>query len=228
MDRHINSAHKIFERQLFYSIYNELSDVTKTTMDSLLSDDDESDNESELEDLSHIKFKHLKQDIPGAKLKNVEFAINKINYLRKLQLPENILSNIAIKLINKYYTRVMAELPSSLLEYKEHIRYATFSIFCYHRSKILIDHLTDLLMKLIHNMKTSAESAINKKVLSEVKRVNGKFDILCKLANISLSNPTGIIQEKIYPEVGQETLSDIVKDINSKGKWYENQVNKKM
>lgn len=111
MDRHINSAHKIFERQLFYSIYNELSDVTKTTMDSLLSDDDESDNESELEDLSHIKFKHLKQDIPGAKLKNVEFAINKINYLRKLQLPENILSNIAIKLINKYYTRVMAELP---------------------------------------------------------------------------------------------------------------------
>ena len=111
LDRHINSAHKIFERQLFYSIYNELSDVTKTTMDSLLSDDDESDNESELEDLSHIKFKHLKQDIPGAKLKNVEFAINKINYLRKLQLPENILSNIAIKLINKYYTRVMAELP---------------------------------------------------------------------------------------------------------------------
>lgn len=218
LDRHINSAYKIFEHQLFYSIYNGLSDATKATMDSLLSDDEESDNESEPEDLSHIKFKHLKQDIPGAKLKNVAFAIEKINYLHQLQLPENILSKISIKLIKKYYMRVMAELPSGMLDYEEHIRYAIFSIFCYHRSQVITDHSADLLMKLTHGMKTSAKTSVNKTVLSEVKRVNGKFDILCTLASVSLSNPTGIIQEKIYPEVGQETLGNIVKDINSRGK----------
>ena len=32
-------------------------------------------------------------------------------------------------------------------------------------------------------MKTSAEVHVDKKILSDVKRVNGKFDILCTMAN---------------------------------------------
>lgn len=226
LERHINSAHKLFENQLFHSLFSVLTGATKSAMDLLLSDDDASDDEAD--NISSIKFKHLKHDIPGAKLKNVVFAIEKINLFRQLQLPQQLLSNLSIKLVHKYYTRVMAELPGSMLDYKESVRYAIFAIFCYHRSQILTDQLTDLLMKLIHSMRTSAENAINKTILSEVRRVNGKFDILCTLASISFENPEGIIQEKIYPTVGKETLSDIVKDINSRGRWYANQVNKKM
>lgn len=58
--------------------------------------------------------------------------------------------------------------------------------------------------------------------------MDGKFDILCSLAMIALNHPDGIIQETIYPEVGKEKLGDIVKEHNSKGRWYENQVHKKM
>src|SRR5690606_33888778 len=102
--------------------------------------------------------------------------------------------------------RAMAELPGSMLDYKESVRYAIFSIFCHLRSQHFIDQLADLFIKLIHSMRTSAENSINKTILSEVKRVNGKFDILCTLATISYQNPTGIIQEKIYPAVERETL----------------------
>ena len=192
----------------------------------MLSDDEAANDEND--NIPNIKFKHLKQDIPGAKLKHVAFAIEKIDFLIGLQLPEKSFSQLSIKLINKYYTRVMAELPGSMLDYKETIRYSIFAIFCYHRSQVLLDQSADLFTKLTHKMRTSAENAINKTILSEVRRVDGKFDILCKLASISFDNPEGIIKEKIYPAVGKETLGDIVKDINSKGKWYENQVNKKM
>ena len=229
LERYIGSAHKIFEQQLFNSIHAELSSDTKLVMDSLLTDEAIKDeDESAIENISEIKFRHLKQDIPGAKLKNVAFAIQKIDYLQQLRLPKNLLSNLSIKLIDKYYTRVMAEIPSGMLDYKEHIRYATFSIFCYFRSLYLTDSLADLFIQLTHKMRTSAENSINKKILSEVRKVNGKFDILSSLASISIDNPTGIIEDKIYPEVSKETLVNIVKEHNSKGKWYENQVQKKM
>ena len=227
LERHIYSAHKIFEQQLFDSINGKLNDETKKQMDAILTDNsDTSDDEATKK--NKIKFKHLKQDIPGSKLKNVTFAIQKINCLAELELPKDFLSTLSIKLVKKYFARVMAEPPSSIKERKPRIRYAMFSLFCYLRSQLLTDGLADLLIQLIHQMRTSAENFIDKKILSEVKRVNGKFDILCSLATISLLNPTGIIQEKIYPQVKQETLSDLVKDLNSRGGWYENQVHRKM
>jgi TnpA family transposase len=230
LERHIHSAHREFEQQLFESIYNKLTNATKFQMDELLADDSDVDDDEEKNDNEEIKikFKHIKMDIPGVKLKNVSRAIKKINCLNQLILPEDLLSGFSVKLIKKYYTRVMAERPSGMREHKPNTRYATFSIFCYFRSQLITDSLADLLMKLIHQIQTKSERFVDKKILSEVKCVNGKFDILYKLSVSALENPNGIIQEKIYPQVGQETLSNLVKELYFKGKWYQNQVHMKM
>ena len=66
-------------------------------------------------DDSEIKFKHLKIDIPGAKLKNVSRAIEKIDCLKQLDLPL-IAFQPFTKLIKKYYARIMAERPSGMRE----------------------------------------------------------------------------------------------------------------
>ena len=223
LTRHIQSAH-----QLFDSIYIELSDKTKKMMDSLLIDDSEIDDDEQDNNEFEIRFRHLKQDIPGAKLKNVALAIQKVNHLKKLYLPNALLSNLSAKLINKYYTRVLTKHPLNIRRHNPNIRYGIFSLFCYFRSQLLTDSLADLLMQLIHKIRTSSENFVDKKILSEVKRVNGKFDILCLLSMISIEKPSGIIQEEIYPTVPKETLSEIIKEHNSKGKWYEQQVHKKM
>ncbi len=241
LTRHLQSAHQSFEEKLFDSIYHPLSLGTQKIMDTLLADDVDEDTEDEGADKNEdrdetiseeneltIRFRHLKQDIPGAKLKNVAHAIEKITCLNKLALPKEILANLSPKLLNKYYVRVLTEHPYNIRRHDPAIRYALFSLFCYSRSRLLTDGLSDLLLKLIHKIRTSAESFVDKKILSEVRRVDGKFDILCSLAMIALNHPDGIIQETIYPEVGKEKLGDIVKEHNSKGKWYENQVHKKM
>lgn len=80
LERHVSSAHREFEQQLFETIYSKLTENTKQLMDELLSDDAESDHD-EANDDSEIKFKHLKIDIPGAKLKNVSRAVQKIDCL---------------------------------------------------------------------------------------------------------------------------------------------------
>jgi TnpA family transposase len=227
LERHISSSHREFEQQLFESIYGKLDDKTKLLMDELLSEDTEIDD-NEINDDSEIKFKHLKIDTPGAKLKNVFRAVQKIDCLKQLNLLVDVLSSLSEKLIKKYYQRVMAERPSGMREHKPHVRYATFSIFCYFRSQLFTDSLADLFMKLTHQLQTKSESFVDKKILSEVKCVDGKFDILYKLSVSASENPTGVIQDTIYPQVGQETLKNLAKELYFKGKWYQTQVHMKM
>lgn len=227
LERHISSFHNEFEQKLFESIYAKLNETTKLLMDELLSEDTESCDDETNND-SEIKFRHLKMDIPGARLKNVLRAIQKIDCLKQLDLPLDVLSILSEKLIKKYYQRVMAERPSGMREHKEYSRYATFSIFCYFRSQLCMDSLADLFMKLTHQLQTKSESFVDKKILSEVKCVDGKFDILYKLSVSASENPDGVIQDIIYPQVGQETLKNLARELYFKGRWYQTQVHMKM
>ena len=233
LERYINSAYSHFEKALFNSIYQELPKATMDLMTELLVDVDESiddianDAQSPQENAT-IKFKDLKKDVPGAKLKHVNHEINKMQTMAQLNLPKEFLGTLSRNLVKKYYQRIMAEPPSSIISHEPSIRYATFTLFCYYRSQLIIDNAVDLFIQLVHRMQTSAEKFITKQIISDVKRVNGKFDILYSLANTALQNPEGVIQEKIYPEVSKETLSNVVHDLDHKGKWYNNQVNTKI
>lgn len=231
MERCMQTAHKQFEQNLFTKIYNKLSAATIRLLQQLLdyNFNEINDNDEQEQKLSFdIKFKHLKKDIPGAKLKNVLFELEKIAKLRQLNLPDKLLHNISMKLLKKYYTRVLAEPPGNILEHKPKTRYALFALFCYFRLKLLLDSLADLLLQLIHKMQTSAENYINKKIIADVKHVNGKFDILFSLAKTSIANPNGIIKKVIYPQVSQETLTDLVTELKYQGKWYQNEVRTKI
>ena len=195
---------------------NETNDATQQAADA------------ETKRLNQIKLRSLKKSIAGAKLKNVSFEIDKIKRLRMLNLPSmfNLLSR---KLKTKYYMRVAAAVPSDIKEHKPKTLYASMAIFCHFRSELLTDDLVETLIQLIHKIRTSAEISINKNILSEVKCVNGKFDILYKLAATSAENPTGVIEDTIYPKVSKEILSDLaIELISNKGTWYQKQVQKKM
>jgi TnpA family transposase len=148
--------------------------------------------------------------------------------LRILHLPSS-LSHLARKLKQKYYTRIFASIPSNIKEYNKKALYSSMAIFCHLRSELLTDDLTETLLQLIHKIRTSAEISMNKHILSEVKCVNGKFDILYKLAQVAVEHPSGIIQDTIYPKVSKEKLECLAKELMSnKNAWYEQQVQKKM
>ena len=85
-----------------------------------------------------------------------------------------------------------------------------------------------MLIQLIHKIKTKAESVLTKEILSEVKCVNGKFDILYMLSNTAATKPNGVIGREIYPLVSQETLQDLSTELRNKGKWYQTKVKIKM
>jgi hypothetical protein len=81
LERHIRSTHYEFEQDLYSLIFKNLPDNTKLLIDELLTDDslddDEDKQNEEITEFNEIKFRHLKKDIPGAKLKKRHFRRRK-------------------------------------------------------------------------------------------------------------------------------------------------------
>ena len=193
--RHISSAKYQFEQQFFQSIYETIDGGSKQLINQILF-------EKELPRSSDIiSVAELKKDIAGARLKNVDGSIKKIQLLQQIVSNTAPLKNVNRKLLLKYYDRIMILSPSDVLKFNVRSKYATMIIFCYIRTQLLLDDLIDTFTKLIHKMRTKAESYVDKLILADVKRVDGKFDILEKLARANANNPKGVIEDIVYPDV---------------------------
>jgi len=220
--RHIASAQYQFEKNLFQTVFDHLSSSDLYLIDQILTED----GEQPKEDI--IALVELKKDIPGARLKNVNLAIKKIELLRKISLPKALCTNQSRKLLVKYHDRIMALSPSNILEFSTTAKYATVAIFCHIRLQHMLDSLADTFVKLIHRMRTNAERSVRDYVLGEVERVGGKFNILKQIATIAVNNPKGVIEDKIYPEVSREKLLEIIDDLEKRGPWFKQQVQNKI
>jgi TnpA family transposase len=222
LENYISLAKHKFEQQFLGQVFDSLTGENLLLIDRILDKDDNEDN-------GIIELSELKKSISGAKIKNVQGAIDKINLLSQIRLPDSIIESVDRKLLFKYYERIMAFAPSNILDFASTIKYATMAIFCLVRLELLLDSLTDTMIKLIKKMRTGAEKHVDRYVLAEVKRVDGKFDILEKLAVLNAKNPKGIIEEKVYPVISQDKLEEVIEDLQHRGnKWYQDQVREKM
>lgn len=226
LENYILLAKQRFEQEFLGKIFDNLNSKNLLLIDHILGKEIEEDLE---EDLEIIELSELKQDIAGAKIKNVQEAIDKINLLGQIKLSDAITESVDRKLLFKYYERVMAFAPSNILDFTPTIKYATMAIFCHVRLELLLDSLTDTMIKLIKKMRSGAEKHVDSYIIQEVKRVDGKFDILEKLAVLNANNPKSIIEEKVYPVVSKDKLEAVIKDLQHRGgKWYQDKVREQM
>jgi TnpA family transposase len=222
LENYISSAKLKFEQQFLGKIFAHLSQENVLLIDLIL--DEGSDENQEV-----IALYELKKDIAGAKIKNVQGAIDKINLLNQINLDDAIISSVDRKLLLKYYERIIAFAPSNIKDFTPIIKYAIMAIFCHVRQELLLDSLADTMIKLIKKMRSGAEKHVDQYILQEVKRIDGKFDILEKLAILNAENPKSVIEDKIYPTVSQAKLKDVIADLQHRGsKWYQDQVREKM
>ncbi|WP_100551500.1 Tn3 family transposase [Caedibacter taeniospiralis] len=226
INRYITSAQQQFEQSFFQSIFDNLTPDDCYLIDQILTTSTEKIEKVKGDDI--IALVDLKKDIPGARLKNVNLAIKKIEQLIKIKLSKDLYINKNRKLLIKYYDRIMALAPSNILEFSTIAKYATMAIFCHIRLQYMLDDLTDTFTKLIHSMRTNAEKSVRDYVLGEVERVGGKFNILKQIAMIAVNHPKGVIEDKIYPEVSKEKLIEIIEDLEKRGSWFNEQVQDKI
>lgn len=92
----ISSARQNFEHQFIGKIFDHLTQEQLVLIDLILETDSNEKNEI-------IELSELKKDIAGAKLKNIQGAIDKINLLQQISLPESIVDSVDRKFLLQYY-----------------------------------------------------------------------------------------------------------------------------
>lgn len=222
IERLIRSACRQFEDDLFQNIYNNLSQVTRSNIDSFI-ETSSGDNEQELSWKPSL-FSYLNSEPGRASLDSFLQEIEKLEYLRTIQIPQNLFNNISPKVLQTYASRAATEHPRELRWHPEPIRYTLVAAFCWLRLREVTDNLIDLLIRIIHGISRRAEKRVDTELIKDFKKVSGKTNLLYQMANASLEHPDGAIKEVIYPVVSEKTLRDLVKEFKSSGTVYHQKV----
>jgi TnpA family transposase len=169
-------------------------------------------------------FAFLKTDPGAVGLGSFLSEIEKLKRLRAVGLPIDLFKGCSPKLIQTYRQRAATEYPSDLRQHKDAIRYTLMAAFCIQRRQEITDNLIELLIQIIQRIGTRAERRINKELVDDFKQVTGKTNLLFRIAEVAVAQPSGVIQNVIYPVVSQQTLTDLVKEYKSTGLAYRQRV----
>ncbi len=219
---YINQARQLFKSELLEKIYKNLSSKDIELIDSIV-------EPRAIINEDTIELNELKKDIAGVKIKNIKLVIDKVNLLQKIIIPDSVIKTVDRKILVKYYERIMALSPSHIKDFSVNEKYASIAIFCHIRREVLLDSLGDIFIKLVKRIQARSEQYVDDYIVKEIKRVDGKFATLEKLAIINHDNPKAVIEDKVYDEVPKEQLRDIIEDLSNRGKgWYHTKVKEKM
>jgi TnpA family transposase len=98
------------------------------------------------------------------------------------------------------------------------------AIYCRLRTEEITDGIVEMLLQIIHRMTKHAENRVVKEFVADLKRVQGKPDILFKMAQAALDNPDGKVRDVIFPVVSEQTLKDLVQEFKSSGPYFTQKV----
>ena len=107
-------------------------------------------------------------------------------------------------------------------EHSEQIRYALLACFIYIRTSEITDDIVNMIIDLIQKVDTNSQTQLNQKLLSDIKKVEGKVQILYRVAEAVIKNPNGSIKEVIFPEVKEEVFQNLVAEYKTTGPQYTN------
>ena len=169
-------------------------------------------------------FAFLKTDPGPVGLGSFLTEIEKLKRIRSVGLPTDLFTLISPKLVQAYRQRAATETPYHLRQHPAAIRYTLMAAFCIQRSQEITDNLIELLIQIIRRIGTRAERRINKELVDDFKQVTGKTNLLFRIAEVAVAQPSGVIQNVIYPVVSQQTLRDLVKEYKSTGIAYRQRV----
>ena len=218
IERLIRSAVRTCEETFCSTIFEQLSSQTLIKLDALLRTDGALEDEQS--QLQQSDFNVLKTDPGRTSLDSILKEAQKLNCIRQLGLPSNLFALVSPKVVYHYRRRASAEPPRELRRHPDPIRYTLIAAFCWQRSQEITDSLVELLIQIIHRISINAERRVDKELIDDFKRVNGKSHLLFRIAEASLEHPLELVKDVVYPVVSQKTLQDVVKEYKSTGSTY--------
>jgi len=236
IERIIHSACHSYEQTFFTDTFEQLSPSARERLYALLTrsiaaqiqEEHSSSNVPEEGDTaSHtaeVVLHDLKMNPGPAGMESLRQEVAKLRMLEHIGLPSNLFSIIPSKGLNVYRQRAAAETLYELRRHPDATRYTLLAAFCWQRRQEILDNLVDLLLVIIHKIGAHAEKRVDKVLLEDLKRVDGKSRLLYRVAEAALAKPDGTVRDVVYPVAGEQRLKDIVKEYKADGSAYREQV----
>ena len=226
IDRIVKSAIYAYENQFFQETFGKLTQDSISKIDSLINDltTYEEDEINLNTDDAYLSFSDLRSDPGRIGLESVFKEAQKLRTIQQLGLTDNLFTNVPQKVLKKYRQRAVSEKLPELRRHPDPIRYTLLAAFFWIRSREITDNLIELLNQIIHRISVRAERKVEKELINDFRRVNGKTNILFQMADAALSNPDGIIKQVLFPVVSENTLRALVKEFKNTGSAYRKKV----
>ncbi len=230
VERLIRSAIAKHEANFCNQTFSQLTPEMIEQIDILLTTDETTETENEeLKKLPSGKLKtsdfaFLKTDPGAVGLGSFLTEIEKLKLIRTVGLPTDLFGETSQKLVKIYRQRATTESPYDIRRHPPAIRYTLMAAFCIQRSQEITDNLIELLIQIIHRLDSRAEKRINQQLIEEFKKVSGKTGLLFRIAEVAIAEPSGIIEQVIFPVVSRQTLKDLVAEYKATGTAYRRRV----
>lgn len=165
-------------------------------------------------------FDKVKGEAEQAGVENLKKEMSKVQTLRSTNIRPEHFHNLPFKVIQLLKRRAKIENASRMREHPEEIRYSLMACFIYIRTMEVIDDIVRMFLAMIHRIDVRAEKQLDRELLQEIKRVEGKTQILFRVAAAVVENPDGIVREVIFPHVREETFRNLITEFKASGPQY--------
>jgi hypothetical protein len=81
----------------------------------------------------------------------------------------------------------------------------------------VLDDIVRMAIEMIHRVDVRSDNQLNRELIENLKHVDGKLQILSRIAEAVVTKPDGIIREVLFPKVKEETFQDLVKEFRHSG-----------
>jgi Domain of unknown function (DUF4158) len=206
LDRLLASVRAAHDEQAFRMVAARLDAETRHRLDALLADDG-----------MGATFSRLQSDPGRVGLESLLTEIEKLEMVRALKLPADVLKQHHSELIKRFRRRVATEAAWELRRHPDQIRLPLLVFYCVPREAEIADGLIELLMEITHRITVRAERRAVEELLEEYRQVRGKAGILFRVAEAAVDNPDGIVREVIFPVASEQTFAALVKEYRASG-----------
>lgn len=219
IDRLVRSAINSHDKLILQRIMDNIPKSAIPWLDALLiyKEDEPADSEA-------LNMSDLREEPGKANLKNLIREMDKLDCLRDIRLPNNLLDGLSPRMLAIYKQRVATEPLRELRRHPDRIKYPLLAIYCRLRTEEVTDNLVQMFFQITHGVDKHAENRVVKDYVADIKRVRGKPELLFKIAKAAVENPDGTIRDVIFPVVGEQTLKDLVDEFKASGPHFTQQV----
>nr|WTB12019.1 DUF4158 domain-containing protein [Streptomyces antimycoticus] len=205
--RLVGKAVKDFEKRFCRSTMDRISHVTRSRLEDLIAGDGTEHNKDTAGVAAgggRSHFTELKTDPIAPGLESLLAEVNKLERVRRLELPADLFADVSEKLVDAWRARASKEYPANLERMKPPRRLTLLATLCHVRQTEITDSLVDLFIQLLLKINTKAERKVEKELGAELKKVRGKEAMLLRVAEAALSEPSGTVRRVIFSVVGGE------------------------